>query len=176
MSSQPLSQADVPLFRGLSPAELQALGALAEEQRVARGQWVLREGDPGDALFVVLEGALEVTKQDALGIQTPVAMLAAGQVVGEMSLLDAGRVRSASAMASTDVRLLCLDGPRFRELLARGDVGALKVVANLARVMSQRLLAVTERLVDNLAQAGETAPRTRDDLKDLQGVLQRWSF
>lgn len=176
MSTPLLSQADVPLFRGLSPAELQVLGALAEERHVPRGHWVLREGEPGDALYVLLEGTLEVTKQDAVGIQTPVATLTAGQVVGEMSLLDAGRVRSASAMAHTDVHLLSLDGPRFRELLARGDVGALKVVANLARVMSQRLLAVTERLVDNLAQAGETAPRARDDLKDLQGVLQRWSF
>ncbi|MBF5044667.1 cyclic nucleotide-binding domain-containing protein [Aggregicoccus sp. 17bor-14] len=157
------------LFEGLSPAQVEQLLAIAEEAEVARGRALFEEGASGDALYLVLSGELEILKKDAAGAQLPLARVGPGQVLGEMSLLGGSARRSATARALGEVRLLRLPTARFAPLLARDEVPALKLVLNLARVMSRRLLQMNEKLVE-----GQGA--RREELSAFQKVLSDWSF
>src|SRR5689334_4968306 len=89
----------IPICKGLSAAEAKAVFDIAEELSVARGTHVFEEGDPGDGVYVLLEGAAEIVKQE----QT-LAKLSDGSVIGEMSLISGNAARSATAVATTDCR------------------------------------------------------------------------
>ncbi|MFH0750751.1 MAG: GNAT family N-acetyltransferase, partial [Chloroflexota bacterium] len=86
--------ARVPLFADLGPAELARVRAVATEVTVAPGATLVAEGGPGDALYVVLEGELAVTKR-AGGVEAAVATVGPGTVQGEIAVLEGG-VRRAT--------------------------------------------------------------------------------
>ena len=155
----------IPMCNGLSPAHVAELIAIAEEKAAKKGATLFREGEPGEALLVVLEGKVEVTKRGAT-----LATLEAGSVLGEMSLLG-GDTRSATAVAATDVKYLAIANGPFQKLLGKENLAALKVVHNLAQVMSKRLALINEKLVDSL---GKT--KKKEELADFGRILNRWSF
>jgi CRP-like cAMP-binding protein len=156
----------VPVFHGLTDDEKNDLFGIAEEIAVAKGNAIFAEGAPGDALFVVLEGQVEVTKKG----QT-LARVQEGSVLGEMSLIGSTGTRSATAQAVTDARVVKLSTARFQKLIATDHVSALKVVANLAHVMCKRLMAMDEKLVDALSKG-----KKEGELQDFQKILSNWSF
>ncbi|CAN5182490.1 hypothetical protein BH24ACT17_BH24ACT17_15130 [soil metagenome] len=73
----------IPLFTDLSEEDLERLYRMAETVSIPAGQLVLREGDPGDSLYVVLEGELEVTKRQG-SHDVLLALYEPGQFFGEM--------------------------------------------------------------------------------------------
>ena len=161
----------IPICKGLSQAEVGQIIAIAEEQAVERAGTVFREGDPGDGVYVVLEGTLEVTKRDRTGKQQSIARLSDGTVVGEMSLVSGDAARSATVSATSDARLLKISSSRFQTLLQQESVAALKMVNNLAQVMSRRMLLMNEKVVE-LMEKGQK----REELADFQKVLANWAF
>lgn len=156
--------AKVPMCKGLTKAEAEELASIAEEAAAKKGAQLFAEGQTGDSIIVVLEGQIEITK----GGQA-LATIGEGSVLGEMSLLGESGKRTATAVALSDAKLLKLHAGRFQELLARNNLAALKVVANLAQVMSKRLLAMNERLIEG--KSGKKA-----ELADFQKILSNWSF
>jgi CRP/FNR family cyclic AMP-dependent transcriptional regulator len=155
----------IPMCKGLSESQMRELVGIADESSAKQGATLFSEGQPGDALLVVLEGQVEVTKR-----QASLATLEQGSVLGEMSLLD-GDTRSATATALSDVKFLVISNARFQKLLAADNVAALKIVHNLAQVMSKRLALINEKLVDSL---GKT--QKKEELADFGRILNRWSF
>ena len=107
----------------------------SEEGRVylPAGSLIMREGEPGDEMFVVLEGELAVSLQgkriDSLG---------PGMILGEMAMID-DRPRSATATAVTDCSLIRLDRTGFRNLVSRSPEFALRVM-NIMSVRTRRLI------------------------------------
>src|SRR5918993_3794655 len=77
----------IPLFADLSEEDLERLYRMAETVSIPAGQLVLREGDAGDSLYVVLEGELEVTKLQS-SHDVLLALYEPGQFFGEMALLE----------------------------------------------------------------------------------------
>lgn len=161
----------IPLCRGLTEAEAGQLLQIAEEAGARKGSILFDEGDPGDALYLLLEGALEILKRDPSGEQQSLAKLTEGTAFGEMALLSGQGPRSATAVTLSDVRYLKLSGPRFLKLLAEDNLAALKVVRNLAQVMSRRLQRMDEKLVELAGQG-----RKKEELADFQRILTHWSF
>ena len=106
MTVQPLPS---PL---LSAREL-AWFAAEERLRLPAGAAVIREGEPGDTMFVLLAGELSVTVRGK-----PIDYLLPGSVLGEMAMLDA-RSRSATAVAVGDVELVRFNRVRFLELIGQ---------------------------------------------------------
>lgn len=155
----------IPIFGGLTVAEAAELFEVAEERSVAKGATLFREGDEGDALLVILEGEAQVTRK---GVE--LARLGKHTVLGEMSLVSE-EVRSATATALTDVKALSLPSKRVQKMLKADHVGALKVVANLAQVMSRRLAAINERLV-----AASGGGKKKEELADFGRILTTWQF
>jgi CRP-like cAMP-binding protein len=106
-----------PLFTGVDPdTARRALQSFAA-RKVAAGAVVVEEGKPGPGLFVVLDGALAVS---ALGNEGPLLLknLGAGDVFGEMSLVDDDDAASATVKATTECTLLVLPRPAFRDVAA----------------------------------------------------------
>ena len=141
------SLASVPLFQGLERSELLRLAIIAEPRTVSAQSPLFREGEAGDALWVLLSGSVEVVKRDAAGHLQVLALLDAPTVLGEASLLLEDGPRSASALAVSQLSLLRIAGTAFRRLLAEHDVAALKLALALARVLALRLVKMNERLV-----------------------------
>jgi CRP-like cAMP-binding protein len=156
---------EVPMCKGLSKAEGQELAAIAKESSAAKGATLFNEGDKGDAIIVVLEGQIEITKSGQ-----SLAKIGPGSVFGEMALLGESGKRTATANVISDAKLLQIDAARFQDLLKKNNLATLKVVANLAQVMSKRLLAMNEKLLE-----GKKAKK-EDDVADFQKILNDWSF
>jgi CRP/FNR family transcriptional regulator, cyclic AMP receptor protein len=79
--------------------------------RYRAGDVVFRRGDPGDAMYVVLSGSVEVTSQGR-----SIEVIGTGDGLGILSLID-GKARSAAAIAHTDAELALIDARRFRYLV-----------------------------------------------------------
>src|ERR1700675_1206570 len=82
-----------------------------------RGEVIFHAGDPGEALFVILSGEVKIALPAETGDEAILATLRAGDVFGELALLD-GSPRSASATALVPTETVVLPRDRFRELIA----------------------------------------------------------
>jgi CRP/FNR family cyclic AMP-dependent transcriptional regulator len=161
----------IPICKGLTEAEAAQVIAISDEQSVERSRTVFREGDPGDGVYVVMEGTVEVTKRDSQGKEQSIARLSDGTVVGEMSLVSGDAARSATVTATSDAKLLKIASARFQALLQKDSVAALKMVNNLAQVMSRRMLLMNEKVVELMEKT-----KRKEELADFQKVLANWAF
>ena len=166
------------LCSALSDAELDAIAAIVEAQDVAAGKELFREGDPGDGLFLVIAGEIDIVKRGPRGDRS-LARMGPGGVLGEMSLITAD-LRSATGRAVVDTRVLRLPVRRFRALLEDGSTAALKIAAAIAEVLARRLAAMNTlvlELADKIDPAGSTLPALKDtELAELHRTMQVWSF
>ncbi len=117
----------VELFEAVPSDELAAIARIATEVRIEAGRPVLREGEPGDSLYFVVEGRAAVHKDGRA-----IAELGERGVFGELALLDPGP-RSASVDATTDLVLLEIKRDDFVEILATHPEVPLGVIKMLAR-------------------------------------------
>ncbi|MGO9830298.1 MAG: cyclic nucleotide-binding domain-containing protein [Myxococcaceae bacterium] len=161
----------VPLFQGLEATERARIAAIAEPLRLSAQSPLFREGDAGDALWVLLSGRVDVVKRDAAGHQQVLATLVGPTVLGEASLLLGDGPRSASALAMSELSLLKVPGPEFRKLLEAQDLAALKLTLVLARVLALRLVQMNERLIA-VQQVGPPS----NALTEFQRALGAWQF
>ncbi len=133
-----------PLFDMLSPPEIEVLAELSRARRFAPGEVVFREGDPGDALFVLARGAVEVVARRD-GKERVLALLVAPEGFGEMSLIDR-EVRSATIRAKDDCVALQLSAENFTAFRKRSRDGFTLFLVNVARVLSSRLRDTNQKL------------------------------
>lgn len=118
--------ASVPLFENCRHHELEKVAQLADEADFPAGATLMREGRPGHEAFVLLDGEATVTIAGK-----PVATLHAGDVVGEMAILE-HEPRTATVVASDDLRALVLTPNGFNALLDVSPTVARRVMATLA--------------------------------------------
>lgn len=102
--------------------------------RVAKDEIIFRAGDPGDTMYVVLDGEINIVYRDAV-IET----IGVGGIFGEMALIDA-QPRSATAIAKTDAQIARVTEQRFQFLVQYSPFFAIEVM----RVMARRLRARME--------------------------------
>jgi CRP-like cAMP-binding protein len=129
------------LLGQLSDADVEWLIGHARKQRVAAGTTLIHEGQPLHALFVVLEGVLEVTGTAWDGARV---RLGSGEVVGEMSFIEA-RLPSASVTAVEDTTVLAVPRPELRDKLESDPGFAARFYRALAMFLSHRLRSAESR-------------------------------
>ncbi|MBX3160299.1 MAG: cyclic nucleotide-binding domain-containing protein [Deltaproteobacteria bacterium] len=132
------------MFRYLSYKELVRVSNIADMVELKPEQLVFSAGQPGDAMYVVLSGAVRLQKAD-----TVVAELGRGMHFGEMSLVDRS-VRSLTAIAAEDTRLVVIQRKDFYEIIKREPVLATKMLWSFVQVLGQRLRKTTNDLSDAL--------------------------
>ena len=139
------------LFDDLSDAELNKIARLLKEQKLAENDQIFAQDDPGDALYIVLQGRVRIATTDHFGRERVLAFYGPGEFFGDMAVLS-GAPRSASASASSDVRLLQLRKDDF-DVLVSTNVG---VMRGMLRVMVERQTAMNTRLTQEVgASAGD---------------------
>jgi CRP-like cAMP-binding protein len=119
----------VDLFRSLPGEDLAQIAEISEEVPTASGETFIREGESGDALYLVLEGKVRVHSGERTFKE-----LGERECVGEMSILDS-EPRSASVTASSDATLLKIGREEFRDILAERPEISLGII----RVLTRRL-------------------------------------
>jgi CRP/FNR family transcriptional regulator, cyclic AMP receptor protein len=116
----------VPLFSGCSARELASLGRFLHEVDYPAGRQIVKQGQTGTGLYVILEGTTTVQVGERTRRQ-----LGPGDFFGEISLLDRGP-RSATVVAKTPVRTLSLSSWHFRAALKEHPTIAVKMLEELA--------------------------------------------
>ena len=106
----------VPLFRGLSEEDLNTLATGLRTRRYRRGEVIFHQGDPGDALHIILSGRVKISSPSESGVEAILTTLRPGEFFGSLALLD-GAPRSASATAVEATETLILPRERFRQLV-----------------------------------------------------------
>ena len=130
--------ARIGLFGAVEKHAVEFLCERTECKTLPPGRVVFEEGTHGAALFVILNGTVEVLKRDEVGGERPVAVLGAGKWFGDMSLIDL-QPRSATVRTRSVVSLLQIHAADL-EALYRYDMRAYCVLTlNLARELSRRL-------------------------------------
>jgi CRP/FNR family transcriptional regulator, cyclic AMP receptor protein len=171
ISARPLAEtlATVPFFSGLDAASLDRVTRGMRTRRFRRGEVIFHLGDPGDALFIVVSGAIKIMLPSDAGDEAILATLRAGDVFGELALLD-GAPRSATAVAIEASETAILPRAQFRELLATEpairDALLAALAAELRRLTNHveelHFLDITGRLASRLArianESGQTLP------------------
>jgi CRP/FNR family transcriptional regulator, cyclic AMP receptor protein len=125
---------EMPLFRGLPVRELERLAPLMHERTFPARAGVLTAEQPGEAVYVVLEGSVKVHLYTPEGAEVILAVLGTGEVVGEMSLADS-LGRSANVTTLEESALLWMDRATFLS----GVESSAVLARNLADVLSRRV-------------------------------------
>lgn len=143
---------ETPMFRDLDAGELAEIVRIMQIQRIRDGQIVFREGEPGDAWFVVHRGEVSVSKARLLGPSDELARLGRAGLFGEMAMIDSSP-RSATVTAVGDGTLFRFPKVAFDTLIAEGDLAAFKLVHEMAKVLCARQRRLTQRLTELMADA-----------------------
>jgi uncharacterized membrane protein len=118
----------IGIFGHLRPEDRIELAKVIDDRKVAAGETLFRAGDPGESLYIVCEGHMEIFIRDHAGQKIVLNNAHAGEIFGELALLDRG-ARTASAVAVTDVELLELDRDDLLLMFQRAPDAALHFLA-----------------------------------------------
>ncbi len=145
---------EAPMFGDLDPGQLSEVVHIMQIRRIGSGQPIFREGDPGDAWYVIFEGAADVTKNGDFGPPKVIAEIGPRACFGEMAMLDHSP-RSASVVARGETTVFRFPRDAFEVLLAEDNIAAYKLVYQIAKVLTVRARNTTQQLSDALADRGE---------------------
>lgn len=130
----------VPLFSRVAPAKLKLLAFTSERVSYKEGQVLFRQGDPGDAAYLVLSGTADILVDSTAG-EIKVAEVSANSIVGEISILcDVSR--TATVRTTSPVEALCISKEHFLKLLSDFPEMAVEIM----RVLADRLSHTTTEL------------------------------
>lgn len=133
--------AEVPFFQALDDQEREELSQQLDLVELPAGQAVFNYGDPGDSLYVIRSGAVEVFFKDDTGTRIVLETAERGDVFGELSLLDSGP-RTASVVVTSDMEAMRLDRHGLELFLRKRPAAALDMLTAMAR----RLRVTAEKL------------------------------
>jgi len=131
MPCDPNFLANIKMFELLNEDDRVALAKVVDELKVPATHTLFQAGDPGDSLFIVRLGEIELYIKDTAGQKIVLHTAEAGDMFGELAMLDSG-ARTATALALTDSELLVLDRDDLILLFQRKPEAALHMLASLS--------------------------------------------
>lgn len=154
MPLDPQTLAQFPLFAGLPPADLAQVTQLLNRRSVSAGTLLMASEQPGEFAYLIIEGTVKIVAEMADGKQTILAFLGAGDMVGEMSLIDSAG-RSATVIAIEPLSVLTMDRASFTKCLRTLP----DLTYNLVRMLCARLRLANEQIrsLSSLDVAGRLA-------------------
>ncbi|HVY56376.1 MAG TPA: Crp/Fnr family transcriptional regulator [Xanthobacteraceae bacterium] len=132
-----------PLFGKLGPDLVDRLSAYAKSKSVKRGATIFAKGDPGTSLFAICAGSVKIGVPSLAGRDAIFNVLNAGEIFGEIALLD-GQPRTADAVAASDCELLVIERRDFLPVVHNHPEIALKLI----EVLCSRLRHSSEQVED----------------------------
>ena len=157
----------VPFLQSLTDVQLAQLVERGQHQSIAAGQVLFHKGDPGYCLYAILTGQVQIYLQDAHDHVVVLSVLTAGEVFGEMALLDAG-IRSASAISLSPGELFVLERETFVDLLTTSP----QLLSRLFADLTQRIRDTDERYFqDEIAKQTLRADMERERRRSLAQMV-----
>jgi CRP-like cAMP-binding protein len=135
----------IQLFTGLAPHYLKRIADIGVEESYKTGQSVFAEGDRGDKFYLILEGAVRISRNVSGMGEEALAILKAGDSFGEMSLID-DAPRSADAKVHEACKLFCIRKEDLEDLLFVDRDLAYELLWNLVRLLSVRLRETNDKM------------------------------
>jgi uncharacterized membrane protein len=133
MPCDPGVLAELELFEHLQEEDRQRLAAVIDDIELPAGTILFRTGEPGDSLFIVRSGEVELYIKDTAGQKIVLTVAREGEMFGELALLDSG-ARTATAIALADSHLLVLDRDDLLLLFQRTPAAALRLLAAMSNM------------------------------------------
>jgi CRP/FNR family transcriptional regulator, cyclic AMP receptor protein len=182
---------NVDIFRTLDDAQLRQMRALLKQQRFRAGQSIFLQGDPGNCLYIILEGYVRIYLLSADGREVTFRVYGNGAAFGEFAVLD-GKPRSACAVALTNSSALVIYREDFLALIERNAAVLQRVVAALTERIrhttlfaqslaflsaSGRVAAALVALADQASLAPEPVQLkiTQRELASYAGATREWT-
>jgi len=158
----------IPLFEGLTEADLEAISSRSHTKRYRKSTIVFSQGDESDSLYILLSGRLRVFVSDDDGREVILGYLKPGEYVGELALIDR-EPRSASVITMEESRLCMILHRDFSELLTANPQISSNIMVTLAR--RARALANSVGSLALLDVYGRTARALLQQASEVEGIL-----
>jgi CRP/FNR family cyclic AMP-dependent transcriptional regulator len=162
MPCDPIFLGNITMFELLNESDRVALAAVIDELAVPEGHTLFQAGDPGDSLFIVRSGEIELFIKDTAGQKIVLTTSGPGDMFGELAMLDTGP-RTATALALTDSEVLVLDRDDLVLLFQRQPEAALHMLAALSGLT---------RKADELLRT-RVSRNVNEEMEDHSNILQR---
>lgn len=159
--------AKIPFFTDLPTGELDRLLSELDVVNLRSGDILFREGDPGEHLYVMVSGELEILMGPDTHDELVLNVLHEGEYLGEMSLIQPGGQRTTSARARGDAVLLSMSRDQFKDLLIRHP----ELAKTMVSVLSQRLVNTNVSTFRGLTEKNRQLQHAYDELKAAQEQL-----
>ena len=147
------------LLENFSPAEVRLLAHFMDVYQSPAGAEIIREGEGGDFMLMLIEGQVEVQKRDRWNTPQLIAVVEAGRTLGEMSMID-GEPRFATCVAAEATVVAVLTRENLARIIVEQPMLGAKILMELVLMLSQRLRITGTRLLELLDEraAGAQAP------------------
>ncbi len=143
----------IHLFSALNERELEKIQNICVIEKHARDTILFFEGDPGNRCYLIITGAVRISKFIPNIGEEALAVLKAGDYFGEMALID-NFPRSAHAIANTDIELLAIDKTELDYLLNMDHELGYKLLWKFTETLSRRLRETNEKMAGFLTLSG----------------------
>jgi CRP/FNR family transcriptional regulator, cyclic AMP receptor protein len=140
---------DIELFEDFERAEIRLLAHFMRVYRVRSGAAIIREGEDGDYMLLILEGEVDIFRNDRDGLRKRIAIVGPGKTLGEMSMID-GEPRFSTCIAATEVTFGVITRDNLTRIIAEQPMLGAKILMELVVMLSQRLRQTGEKLVNLL--------------------------
>jgi len=138
---------DIPLFEGFEQSDVIGVARHMTCYRVPPGKAIIHEGDTGEFMLLLLEGNIEIMKAGSNGEPHRISVVAPGETLGEMSLVD-GEPRFASCLSIDQVTFAVLDRDGLDQIFDNEPHLGIKILRELLKLLNQRLRDTGKRLVE----------------------------
>ncbi len=166
----------IPMFEGLGDEDLDALASSLVERRFAAGQMIFNLGDPGDAMYIIAEGHVNIHLPGEASRRVSLKDITRGEYFGELALFDS-KPRSASALATTDATLLELARETLSGYLTKRPGAAMAILHTMADRLRETNKMISERAAKNVVEEIERSVTWSDRLADKVAELNgSWAF
>lgn len=157
----------IPLFRKLPKIDLFKLVNDLPIKKFDKGDFLFREGERGDSLFIIMDGKIEIVLAPSTNDEMLLRTCSSGECVGEMSLIMPEGMRTASARIKEDSRVRIMTREKFNELLQNYP----QIAYSMVEIMSERLDTSNESAFNDLAAKNQRLQKAYDELKEAQAQI-----
>jgi CRP/FNR family cyclic AMP-dependent transcriptional regulator len=137
--------AESGIFKDLDDDEIEGVGEICEVMEFKVGDYIFREGDDGDRLYIIEKGEVRISRHVSGAGEEAITVLRRGACFGEMSVLDSSQ-RSMDAIAHGRCVLMTISREDFRELLQSNPEMANKILWSTVLMLCERLRGSNEAL------------------------------
>lgn len=141
MPVDPKQLCKIPLFEGLTPDQLAFVASHARSRSYKTEEAIVHQEDSGETLYVIISGIVKISMVGSDGNEVFLAVLAAGENFGELSLIDS-QFRSADVITQEETTLVSIDRATFNQLIATVPAFAM----NLLRILALRTRRANVRI------------------------------